>query len=122
MTPALANDSLDRARKAIREAMAQWDAADLAKVEKYCQLLQAASHDLRDFENAVRSGDVPTTPELGAAILQVKAEVVQATRVVDACVAFHRGLQARTGDAPPVYNAEGCLAEESAGLESEVHA
>jgi hypothetical protein len=122
MTPALANDSLDRARKAIREAMAQWDAADLEKVEKYCQLLRAASNDLRIFESAVRSGDVPATPELCSEILQVKQEVVQATRVVDACVAFHRGLLARTGDAPPVYNAEGCLAEESAGLESEVHA
>ena len=122
MTPALANDSLDRARKAIREAMAQWDAADLEKVEEYCQLLRAASNDLRTFESAVRSGDVQATPELASEILQVKQEVVQATRVVDACVAFHRGLLARTGDAPPVYNSEGCIAEESAGLESEVHA
>ena len=122
MTPAPANDSLDRARKAIREATAQWDAADLEKVELYCALLKAAAGDLRSFESAVQSGAIPASPELASDILQVKQEVMQATRIVDACVAFHRGLLARTGDAPPVYNAEGCIAEESAGMESEVHA
>jgi hypothetical protein len=122
MTPAPATAHLDRARKGIREALAQWDAANLPKVEQSCQLLAAAANELRVFESAVRSGGVPATPELCATILAVKQEVMQATRVVDACVAFHRGMAARTGDAPPVYNAEGCIAEESAGLESEVHA
>jgi hypothetical protein len=120
MTPATAY--LDRARKGIGEALAQWDAADLRKVEHCCRLLSAAARDLRIFESAVQSGDVVATPELCSALLAVKQEVIQATRVVDACVAFHRGLAARTGGAPPVYNAEGCIAVESAGLESEVHA
>jgi hypothetical protein len=120
MTPA--TEHLERARKGIREALAQWDAADLSKVQECCRVLAGAADDLRIFENAVHFGNVASTPELCSTLLAVKNEVVQATRVVDACVAFHRGLVARTGDAPPVYNAEGCIAEESAGLESEVHA
>ncbi len=102
--------------------LTQWDATDLPKVEKSCRLLSAAAGDLRLFETAMRVGEVPTTAALCAAILEVKKDVMQATRVVDACVAFHRGLATRTGDVPPVYNADGCIADESAGLESEVHA
>ena len=139
MPPAVAKTHLERARSGIRQALAGWDAADLQRVQSSCQLLAAAAGDLRQFESAVRSGEVPATSELCSAILAVKKEVIEATRVVDACVraaqpsgfswllvdacvAFHRGLAARTGGAPPVYNAEGCIAEESAGLESEVHA
>ena len=122
MQPAAANTHLERARSGIRQALTGWNAADLPRVQDSCQLLAAAAVDLRLFESAVRTGEVPATPELCDAVLAVKKEVVKATRVVDACVAFHRGLAARTGGAPPVYNAEGCIAEESAGLESEVHA
>jgi hypothetical protein len=117
-----ANTHLERARSRIRQALSGWDAADLPRVQSSCQLLTAAAGDLRLFESAVRAGEVAASAELCSTILAVKKEVVEATRVVDACVAFHRGLAARTGGAPPVYNAEGCIAEESAGLESEVHA
>jgi hypothetical protein len=122
MQPTAANTHLDRARSGIRRALAGWDAADLPRVQSSCQLLTAAAADLRQFESAVRAGEVPVTAELCSTILAVKKEIVDATRVVDACVAFHRGLAARTGGAPPVYNAEGCIAEEPAGLETEVHA
>jgi hypothetical protein len=122
MAPDTAIAHLERARAGIRQALAQWDAADLPRVENSRELLVAAASDLRLFESAVRAGDVPHTAELHATILAVKQEVVQATRVVDACVAFHRGLAARTGGAPPVYNAAGHIAEDPAGLEPEVHA
>ena len=122
MMNASAYTHLERARAGIRQALSEWNAADLARVEHCCRLLSAAAGDLRIFESAVRAGEVPVTAELRSALLAVKRQVVRATRVVDACVAFHRGLAARTGGAPPVYNAEGCIAEESAGLESEVHA
>ena len=113
---------LERARAGIQQALAEWNAADLARVQQCCGLLSAAAGDLRIFESAVRAGAIPVTAELCSTVLAVKQEVARATRVVDACVAFHRGLAARTGGAPPVYNAEGCIAEESAALESEVHA
>jgi hypothetical protein len=122
MAPDTAIAHLERARSGIRQALAQWDAADLRQVENSRELLASAVRGLRVFESAVRSGDVAPTPELCSTILAVKQEVVQATRVVDACVAFHRGLAARIGGAPPVYNAEGSIAEEPAGLEPEVHA
>lgn len=122
MTPETAAAYLERARSGIRQALAQWSAADLPRVENSCALLAAAVGDMRVFESAVRSGDVPHTAALRSTILAVKKEVVRATRVVDACAAFHRGLAARTGGVSPVYNADGRLAHEPVGLEAEVHA
>jgi hypothetical protein len=116
-----ANAHLERARSGIRKALAEWNAADLERVEHSRQLLVKALDDMRVFENAVRSGEIPPTADLYSTLLAVKGEVAQATRVVDACVAFHRGLMALSG-APPVYNAEGKIAEEACGLEPELHA
>jgi hypothetical protein len=113
---------LERARSGIRQALSQWDAADLDQVENSRALLVAALADLRFFETAVRAGEVPVTEELCTTILTVKQEVAQTTRVVDACVAFYRGLEARTGGAPPVYDAEGRITGESTEMEPEVHA
>jgi hypothetical protein len=122
MTPPPAARYLESARSGIRRALAGWDAADLRRVEESCRLLTGAAADLRAFESAVRAGQILATPELCVTLLAAKDEVVRATRVVDACVAFHRGLAARTGAGSPIYNAEGCVAEEPAALESEVHA
>jgi hypothetical protein len=113
---------LERARAGIRQALAQWDASDLERLEGSRTLLAEAVGDLRFFENAVRTGSVAHTAELQSTILAVKHEVVQATKVVDAGVAFFRGLQARTGGAPPVYDAAGRIADESAEVEPGVHA
>jgi hypothetical protein len=117
-----ASQHLDRARSTIRQALAEWNAADLERVDHSRELLVAALGDMRIFENAVRAGEVSPTAELYSTILAVKGEVAQATRVVDACVAFHRGLMALTGGAPPVYNSDGRIADEFSGLEPEVHA
>jgi len=122
MDPQTAMAHLRHARSGIGQALSEWDATDLARLEDSRDLLMAAVRDMRLFESAVRAGDLPPTAELRATILAVKREIVQATRVVDACVAFHRGLVARTGDAPPVYDAAGHIAGESTGLEPEVHA
>jgi hypothetical protein len=122
MQPDAASLHLDRARAAIREAMAQWDPADLERVESSREMLLGAVSDMRIFESAVIAGDVPASHELCNIILAAQKEIVHATRVVDACVAFHRGLAARTGGAPPVYDSGGRIAGESAGMEPEVHA
>ena len=122
MPPASAAASLERAHSRIQEALAKWQAADLERVGKSCQLLVEAAADLRVFENAARCGAVTPTPEIYSTILEVKRKVARVTRLVDACVAFHRGLAARTSDTPPVYNAGGYIAEESSCLESEVQA
>ena len=122
MTSGNASEYLERARSSIRQALAEWNAADLERVDHSRELLVAAVGHMRVFENAVRSGEVSPTAELYSTILAVKGEVAQATRVVDACVAFHRGLMALTGGASQVYNADGQIADEFSGLEPEVHA
>ncbi len=122
MIPSEANAHLEQARDRIRQAMTEWNAADLERVDRSRELLMSAVGEMRIFESAVRAGDIPPTAELYSTILAAKAEVAQVTRVVDACVAFHRGLAALAGGAPPVYNADGQIAEEVPGLESEVHA
>jgi hypothetical protein len=113
---------LEQARAAIRQALAEWNTTDLERVDHSRELLLAAVVEMRAFESAVRAGEIPPSAELYSTILAVKSEVVQATRVVDACVAFHRGLAALSGGAPPVYNAGGQIAEELVGLDPEVHA
>jgi hypothetical protein len=122
MQPETASGHLQRARSGIRQALEQWNAADLDQVDSSRELLAGAVADLRFFESAVRAGDVTPSDELRDTLIQVKREVAQATRVVDACVAFHRGLAARLGGATPGYNAEGRMTDEASGLEPEVHA
>jgi hypothetical protein len=122
MTPDPVIARLERARAGIRRALAQWDASDLERLEGSRKLLADAVADLRFFEHAVRTGGVSHSAELHATILAVKREVVEATKVVDAGVAFFRGLQARTSGVPPVYDSAGHIADESAEVEPEVHA
>jgi hypothetical protein len=84
-------------------------------------MLALAVGDLLKFESAARGGGVPATDELLRTLVAVKSEIVQATRLVDACVAFHRGLAMRMGDAAPGYDAAGHMAGEAAELEHDVH-
>ena len=120
MDAVTADGHVQRARAGIRQALAQWDPTDLSHVENSRELLASAVDDLRSFESAVRLGQVPATGELYSTILEIKQEIVQATRVVDACVAFHRGLAARMGESGPGYDADGRFAGESTGLEPEM--
>lgn len=122
MDPLTAAEHLQRARSAIQQATAEWNPADLDRVDSSKELLVAAVGDMRIFESAILAGDVAPTAELYSTILATKQEIMHVTRLVDACVAFHRGLAARTGDAPPVYDAEGQIAREPAEVEPEVHA
>jgi hypothetical protein len=117
-----AAEYLQRARTGIRQAMAQWDPTNLARVEESRELLSAAAGDMHLFEGAVRLGKVPATDELRTTLLGVTQEIAHATRVVDACVAFHRGMAARVGGSAPGYDAQGHVAGESSSFEPEVHA
>ena len=121
MDATTAAQRLHRGRAGIRQAMAQWNAADLEAVEESRRLLAAAVEDMRAFESAARNGGVTPTDGLRTTLLAAQREIVQATRVVDACVAFHRGLAARMGAATPGYDAAGHAACETAGLEHDVH-
>src|ERR1035438_1904670 len=97
MDTVIANGHLQRARAGIRQALFQWDGTDLARIDASRELLVAAVSDMRTFESAVRCGSVPATEELCETLLAVQQDIIQATRVVDSCVAFHRGLAARMG-------------------------
>ena len=115
-----ASSLLQRARRGIRQALVEWDPTDFLQLEKARTLLAVAVGEMRTFENAVRMGEVTASEELYDGILAVKQEIAQATRVVDACVAFHRGLATQAGDGPPGYDAEGNLQFRDPGLEPEL--
>jgi len=111
---------LDGAHSDIRRALAEWDAADLDRVENCSRLLEQAVSGMRAFEQALRSGEALPSPDLYRKLQETRQDIVRATRVVDACVAFHRGLAVRSGGAAAGYNSEGRLAGESAGMAPEV--
>ena len=117
-----ASEVLQRARAAIREAMDHWDGTDLVHVESSRLLLVSAVSDMRHFETAVRHGDVFPSEELRASLREVRQDIVAATRLVDACVAFHRGMAARIGTTPVAYNGKGQIDGETNSVEPEVHA
>lgn len=120
MDPATAQAYLQSARQAIHQALQSWDPTDLDRVGSATELLRAAVSDMRIFEAAVRDGQVPHSQELCTEILSAKTEVSQATRVVDACVAFHRGLAARMGQESSGYNSDGRLNGDGFELDPEV--
>jgi hypothetical protein len=120
MPTANPTEHLQRARATIRRAMAEWDATNLARVEDSREMLVTAATDMRVFEAAVRSGAVLPTEELRSSLMAACRDIAQTTRVVDACVAFHRGLAASSGASPLGYNAEGQVAGETTGMEPEV--
>ena len=121
MTTPAALGHLERARAGIRQAVAGWNPVDLPQVADAHQKLEEAAGEMRRFESAVRNGSVPQTAAVWEQVKAAKQEIVRAARIVDACVAFQRGLAARIGGAPPVYDAAGRLAGESGETVAEMH-
>lgn len=121
MAGASALDQLHRARDCVRQALEQWDPVQLDRMEASRQLLEAAAAAIREVEEGLRGRTVKVTSELRSTLLSLRRDIQQATRVVDACEAFQRGLAARLGVTTTGYNADGGLDTETIRLEPEVH-
>jgi hypothetical protein len=102
-------ERLEIARVSVRQVLEQWNPVEPARLDASRELLEQAVLGMRDFDTALRSGAVPASQETRAALLNLRQDIQQATRIVDAGSAFHRGLAARLGNISSSYDAGGRL-------------
>ena len=107
MPAAFAGERFHHARACVRQALEQWDPVDLDRLDVCRELLEQAVAGMRAFEDALRGGSVSITSETRSMLLALRQDIRQATRVVDAGAAFHRGMAVRLGNAGPGYDAGG---------------
>ncbi|HUI55153.1 MAG TPA: hypothetical protein VLY04_09285 [Bryobacteraceae bacterium] len=101
--------------------MHHWDPASLDRVEASRVLLERAVAEMRSFECALRHGGVEASAEVRSTLIALKQEILLATRAVDTCMAFYRGLGAILGGVTPGYDAGGRHFAETAHLELGMH-
>jgi hypothetical protein len=82
-------------------------AADLARLQRALQLLEASATEMRLAEAAVRSGATGKPAELRREITQMKREIACTVRVIDGCASLHRGLSVRLGCTALTYTPQG---------------
>jgi DNA-binding GntR family transcriptional regulator len=121
MRTARAIERLHHAQACVRQALEQWNPADFARLDECRELLEQAVAGMRDFEGALRGRTVSAASETRSMLLALRQDIRQATRVVDAGAAFHRGLATRLGNASPGYDAGGRPFAETPPMEGELH-
>jgi hypothetical protein len=100
------------ARQCLRTVLDNWDAADLAQGERCRELVQESIMDLQAVESHLLSGSVAVPGLLSSSIRDLKHEIAQIVRLVDAGLAFYRGLALRMGCCAPPYGPGGQVAED----------
>lgn len=98
---------IDRARHGVREALQQWNAADLESVQESRKLLEQSAGALKVAIDLLRNGDSNMTMDLQPVIAKLRRDISTMIRLVDASAAFHRGISIRLGGPLPVYDASG---------------
>jgi hypothetical protein len=112
MTAGPAN-CIDLARRGVRQALRQWNAADLKRVGESRKLLEHSVTALQMAIDMLRNGDSTMTRNLQPAIAGLRRDISTLIRLVDACSAFHRGVALRHGSALPAYDSSGKAVGES---------
>ncbi len=102
-----------RARTAVRLALENWDSSELERIEATEKLLQQAAADLQEAQYRVRAGISGNNSQLCATVSDLKRDVAQLMRMVDAGAAFYRGLAVRLGESAPTYTANGMMTDGS---------
>ncbi|MGA3040329.1 MAG: hypothetical protein ABSF54_05990 [Bryobacteraceae bacterium] len=105
--PAGPDQSIDVARRCVRKALQQWNAADLKSVEASRKLLEESVTALKMAIDLLRNGDSTMTSGLQPAIASLRRDISTMIRLVDACSAFHRRTLLREVGALPPYDASG---------------
>jgi hypothetical protein len=113
MGPDFTAERIAHARRSARAALENWNAGDLAQGALCRALLEESVMDLQAIEGRLRSGRAAAPGELRSALLDMKQEIAQVVRVVDAGLAFYRGVDLRMGCSAPSYRPDGRIAEEA---------
>jgi len=100
-------DPLDSARASIQQALEQWDAADLSQIYRCNVLVEGAVAALQEFRSSLERGEHSLGRDPQSILAEIQRETVRMNRLVDACLAFQRGLLLRLGNATPAYGASG---------------
>jgi hypothetical protein len=98
---------IEQARLRVRQALQQWNAADLNRVHESRQLLQQSANALKMAIDLLCNGDSSANRSLQPAIVSLRRDISTMVRLVDACSAFRRGISSGQGGALPVYDASG---------------
>src|ERR1035438_6900156 len=120
MPAAFAVERLRHAQACVRQAMEQWNPANLDRLDGCRELLEQAVIGMREFEGVLRGGTVPITSQTRPMLLALRQDVHHATRLVDAAAAFHRGMAVRLGNTGPGYDAGGRPFDETHQMEGEL--
>jgi hypothetical protein len=109
-------DSIAHARRSVRAVLESSNGAELAQGASCRALLEESVMDLQAIEGHLRSGSPAAPDELRSALLGLKQDIAQIVRVVDAGLAFYRGVALRMGYSSPSYSPDGRIAEEATAI------
>ena len=93
------------ARGCLRDALEQWQAFDMSKIEACRGLLEQSASFLREMDSG---GAAPVV------LAEMRQDLIRLARLVDAGAAFYRGLALRRHGGVTAYLPDGRLADESA--------
>jgi hypothetical protein len=112
MTPELTPvERIAQARACVRQALDQWDATDLVRVEECLNLLRRSVGHLEDGMDRLRQESARPPSNVASSVAALRRDIARMVRVVDACSAFKRGLSLHSGVAAPCYDASGHAVE-----------
>jgi hypothetical protein len=112
MRPDFVAERIAHARRCTGTVLTGWNAAELSQCDLWRALLEEAVMDLRAIESYLRPGRVVVPDGLSSALLNLKREIAQIVQIVDAGLAFHRGVALRMGCSAPSYSPRGQIAED----------
>jgi len=102
-----ASEHMRNARANIRMATRTCGGADLSRLRRILELLQATAGEMHLAEGALRSGTSNDPVELRREATMLKRETACLLRAIDGCAALHRGLSVRLGCSPLTYTPYG---------------
>jgi hypothetical protein len=102
-----ASDCVRIARANIRLAAQICGAADMTRLQRALDFLEAAAAGMRRAEAEARSGMPEDPAGLRREIALLKREIAGMMRVIDGCAALHRGLCVRLGCTALTYTPQG---------------
>jgi hypothetical protein len=113
MGPDPIRERIAHARQCVQSVLQNWNGADLAQGDLCRARLEDAVTDVRAIEGHLQARIAGVPDDRRSSLLDLKQEIAQIVRVVDAGLAFYRGVALRMGDSSPSYGPGGSLAEEA---------